>query len=168
MQDTRDCILGYINELSRDNGQVLPKENNAAVIIDGKALKHALSHELRSDFLQLCTSCRSVICCRASPMQKAEVGGRSLCHSSWVLNTTSWSNLPFQIVEYVTKLTGEVTLAIGDGANDVAMIQKAHVGVGISGVEGLQAALASDYTIAQVSDTSNLINETVIVTWAKT
>jgi len=43
-----------------------------------------------------------------------------------------------------------VTLAIGDGANDVAMIQKAHVGVGISGVEGLQAACASDYSIAQV------------------
>lgn len=42
-----------------------------------------------------------------------------------------------------------VTLAIGDGANDVAMIQRAHVGVGISGVEGLQAACASDYSIAQ-------------------
>jgi phospholipid-transporting ATPase len=42
-----------------------------------------------------------------------------------------------------------VTLAIGDGANDVAMIQKAHVGVGISGMEGLQAACASDYSIAQ-------------------
>lgn len=45
-----------------------------------------------------------------------------------------------------------MTLAIGDGANDVAMIQKAHVGVGISGVEGLQAACASDYSIAQVMD----------------
>lgn len=45
-----------------------------------------------------------------------------------------------------------MTLAIGDGANDVAMIQKAHVGVGISGVEGLQAACASDYSIAQVID----------------
>ena len=43
-----------------------------------------------------------------------------------------------------------ITLAIGDGANDVGMIQTAHVGVGISGVEGLQAACASDYAIAQV------------------
>lgn len=50
----------------------------------------------------------------------------------------------------VTTNTKSVTLAIGDGANDVAMIQKAHVGVGISGVEGLQAACASDYSIAQV------------------
>lgn len=55
-----------------------------------------------------------------------------------------------QVVEMVTVMTRSVTLAIGDGANDVAMIQKAHVGVGISGMEGLQAACASDYSIAQV------------------
>lgn len=46
---------------------------------------------------------------------------------------------------------GAITLAIGDGANDVSMIQAAHVGVGISGQEGLQAASASDYAIAQVA-----------------
>lgn len=50
----------------------------------------------------------------------------------------------------VTSHTKSITLAIGDGANDVAMIQKANVGVGISGVEGLQACCASDYAIAQV------------------
>ena len=44
-----------------------------------------------------------------------------------------------------------ITLAIGDGANDVSMIQAAHVGVGISGCEGLQAANSSDYSIAQVN-----------------
>lgn len=49
----------------------------------------------------------------------------------------------------VTTHTNAVTLAIGDGANDVAMIQRANVGVGISGVEGLQAACASDYSIGQ-------------------
>lgn len=94
-------------------------------MVDGKTLKYALSCDLRLEFLKLCVSCKVVICCRVSPMQKAEV------------------------VEYVTKHTKSVTLAIGDGANDVAMIQKAHVGVGISGVEGLQAACASDYSIAQ-------------------
>lgn len=56
-----------------------------------------------------------------------------------------------QVVDLVASNTNNVTLAIGDGANDVAMIQKAHVGVGISGVEGLQAACASDYSIAQVN-----------------
>ena len=55
------------------------------------------------------------------------------------------------MVKLVTSHTKISTLAIGDGANDVGMIQKAHVGVGISGVEGLQSACASDYSIAQVS-----------------
>lgn len=58
-------------------------------------------------------------------------------------------------MELVTIHTKSISLAIGDGANDVAMIQKAHVGVGISGVEGLQASCASDYSIAQVSNEEN-------------
>ena len=52
----------------------------------------------------------------------------------------------------------KVTLAIGDGGNDVSMIQSAHVGVGISGQEGLQAANASDYSIAQVCLKYSIIN----------
>lgn len=54
----------------------------------------------------------------------------------------------------VKKQVKVITLAIGDGANDVGMIQTAHVGVGISGNEGLQAANSSDYSIAQVSTVS--------------
>ncbi|KAJ8973941.1 hypothetical protein NQ317_002445 [Molorchus minor] len=121
LDKVREVILRHCDEL----GENLEKQNEIALIIDGKTLKYALTFELRTDFLKLCISCKVVICCRVSPMQKAEV------------------------VEYVTKYTKSVTLAIGDGANDVAMIQKAHVGVGISGVEGLQAACASDYSIAQ-------------------
>ncbi|XP_075212548.1 ATPase phospholipid transporting 8A1 isoform X3 [Lycorma delicatula] len=118
----RETMLRHCNDLGDALGQ--PK-NNIALVIDGQSLKFALTHELRRDFRTLCISCRSVICCRVSPMQKAEV------------------------VELITSNTNGVTLAIGDGANDVAMIQKAHVGVGISGVEGLQAACASDYSISQ-------------------
>lgn len=69
----------------------------------------------------------SVFLSRVSPLQKSEV------------------------VEMVKKQVKVITLAIGDGANDVGMIQTAHVGVGISGNEGLQAANSSDYSIAQVS-----------------
>ncbi|VDM72978.1 unnamed protein product [Strongylus vulgaris] len=60
----------------------------------------------------------------------------------------------FGITAAVTRLVKAnvcgAVLAIGDGANDVAMLQEADVGVGISGQEGMQAALASDYTITQV------------------
>ncbi|CAL8148755.1 unnamed protein product, partial [Orchesella dallaii] len=125
MDTTEECILNYITQLSAASNGVLPKDNDATVIVDGPTLKFGMDPDLKDDFLKLCCSCRAVIVCRASPMQKAE------------------------IVELVTIRTGAVTLAIGDGANDVAMIQKAHVGVGISGLEGLQASLASDYAIAQ-------------------
>ena len=68
-----------------------------------------------------------MICCRVSPIQKAEV---------------------VQMVQE-SAVGHQISLAIGDGANDVAMIQKADVGVGISGNEGLQAANSSDFAIAQ-------------------
>ncbi|XP_054269311.1 probable phospholipid-transporting ATPase IA isoform X3 [Macrosteles quadrilineatus] len=118
----REVIHRHCSELGEALGKT---NNNLCLVVDGASLKFALTHELRREFLQLCISCKSVICCRVSPMQKAEV------------------------VDLVTSNTDSVTLAIGDGANDVAMIQKAHVGIGISGVEGLQAACASDYSIAQ-------------------
>lgn len=58
-----------------------------------------------------------------------------------------------EIVDMVKKHVKAITLAIGDGANDVGMIQTAHVGVGISGNEGMQATNSSDYSIAQVGRT---------------
>ncbi|XP_030237938.1 probable phospholipid-transporting ATPase IA isoform X6 [Drosophila navojoa] len=118
---TRDAVLRHVGEFKSSS----TKDANVALVIDGKTLKYALTCDLRGDFQELCLMCRVVICCRVSPIQKAEV------------------------VDMVTQSTKAVTLAIGDGANDVAMIQKASVGIGISGVEGLQAACASDYSIAQ-------------------
>ena len=76
--------------------------------------------------LRLGTLCQSVVCCRVSPKQKA---------------------LVVKLVK--DGIPGTMTLAIGDGANDVSMIQAADVGVGISGEEGLQAVNSSDYAIAQ-------------------
>ncbi len=96
-----------------------------ALIIDGKSLTFALDPELDGLFLQLATLCKAVICCRVSPLQKA------------------------MVVKLVKNKLNALTLAIGDGANDVGMIQAAHVGVGISGLEGLQAARSADFAISQ-------------------
>ena len=104
-----------------------------SIVVDGKTLIFALDHSLRKDFIELLSTCSSVICCRVSPLQKAEV------------------------VELVQQHTKSICLAIGDGANDVAMIQKAHVGVGISGNEGLQAANSSDFAIGQFRFLSRLL-----------
>ncbi|KAK8274271.1 hypothetical protein V6Z11_D10G063700 [Gossypium hirsutum] len=96
-----------------------------ALIIDGKTLAYALGDDVKQQFLVLAVQCASVICCRVSPKQKALV------------------------TRLVKEGTGKTTLAIGDGANDVGMIKEADIGVGISGVEGMQAVMASDFSIAQ-------------------
>ena len=97
-----------------------------ALIIDGKSLGFALEEDLKLTFLELALLCKAVVCCRVSPIQKA---------------------LVVKLVK--DNVEESVTLAIGDGANDVSMIQSAQVGVGISGLEGLQAARNADFSISQ-------------------
>jgi phospholipid-transporting ATPase len=101
------------------------ENDTLALIIDGKSLAFALEKDLERLFLDLALMCKAVICCRVSPLQKADV------------------------VRLVKRNLKKLLLAIGDGANDVSMIQAAHVGVGISGLEGLQAARSADVSIAQ-------------------
>ncbi|NWU72234.1 AT8B3 ATPase, partial [Pterocles burchelli] len=84
-------------------------------------------------FVDLATSCQAVICCRVTPKQKA------------------------LIVQLVKKHKKVITLAIGDGANDVNMIKTADIGVGISGLEGMQAVQCSDYALAQFSYLQRLL-----------
>uniref|UniRef100_A0A8C1NDY9 Phospholipid-transporting ATPase n=1 Tax=Cyprinus carpio TaxID=7962 RepID=A0A8C1NDY9_CYPCA len=86
---------------------------------------HALEADLEQILVDVACLCKTVICCRVTPLQKALV------------------------VELIKRHKRAVTLAIGDGANDVSMIKTAHIGVGISGQEGMQAVLASDYSFAQ-------------------
>ncbi|KAI1827754.1 phospholipid-translocating P-type ATPase [Xylaria intraflava] len=101
--------------------------SHSVLVIDGHTLGVVEADKLLTGlFFELAVRIDSVICCRASPRQKATlVKGIRDAQASCV------------------------TLAIGDGANDIAMIQAAHVGIGISGREGLQAARAADYSIAQ-------------------
>ena len=96
-----------------------------ALVINGHSLVHALTPDMELAFLGVAEHCTAVICCRVTPLQKALV------------------------VELIKKYKEAVCLAIGDGANDVSMIKAADIGVGISGQEGMQAVLASDYSIAQ-------------------
>lgn len=101
-------------------------ESSLALIIDGHSLAYALEPDLEDLFIELGSRCKAVICCRVSPLQKA---------------------LVVKMVK--RKKKNSLLLAIGDGANDVSMIQAAHVGVGISGMEGMQAARSADISIGQ-------------------
>lgn len=96
-------------------------------VVHGRSIRETVTESYLDELVSLMLKCRAVICCRMAPMQKAE------------------------IVELVQGFGAgdHIVLTIGDGANDVPMIQAANVGVGITGREGMQAASASDYSIGQ-------------------
>ncbi|KAK5708004.1 drs2 neo1 protein [Elasticomyces elasticus] len=100
---------------------------HSVLVIDGHTLSQVdADPTLKQVFYDLIPFLDSVICCRASPSQKAGI-----------------------VKAIRARIPSALTLAIGDGANDIAMIQSCHVGVGISGREGLQAARVADYSISQ-------------------
>ncbi|KAK3153697.1 hypothetical protein QOZ80_2BG0179880 [Eleusine coracana subsp. coracana] len=132
IKDTVKQKLKSFHEEAQHSLSSMP-ERKLALIIDGRCLMYALDPTLRVDLLGLSLICNSVVCCRVSPLQKA------------------------QVTSLVKKGARKITLSIGDGANDVSMIQAAHVGIGISGQEGMQAVMASDFAIAQFRFLTDLL-----------
>ncbi|XP_061482643.1 phospholipid-transporting ATPase IH isoform X3 [Rhineura floridana] len=125
-------ILRHSGSLTRDTFSGLSAEmQDYGLIIDGAALSLIMkpredgsSGNYREIFLEICRNCSAVLCCRMAPLQKAQI-----------VKLIKWSK------------EHPITLAIGDGANDVSMILEAHVGIGVIGKEGRQAARNSDYAI---------------------
>uniref|UniRef100_A0A4W3I3M0 Phospholipid-transporting ATPase n=1 Tax=Callorhinchus milii TaxID=7868 RepID=A0A4W3I3M0_CALMI len=117
--------LGFnVNFLPSSSVTEPTTQGHLGLVIDGKTLEFALHESLQDRFLELAEQCRAVICCRSAPLQKSRV------------------------VQLVRDKLKVMTLAIGDGANDVSMIQVADIGIGISGQEGMQAAVSSDFAIS--------------------
>ena len=107
----------YIHKKSLQNS-----EDKAALVVDGQTLKYILT-ELSDLFLDLARSSSTVLACRVTPLQKGN------------------------LVKLVKESLRVLVLAIGDGANDVSMLQMANIGVGISGQEGRQAVMAADFAL---------------------
>ncbi|KFO79234.1 putative phospholipid-transporting ATPase VB [Cuculus canorus] len=103
------------------------------LVIDGRTLNIIFQGGLEEKFLLLTKHCRSVLCCRSTPLQKS------------------------MVVKLVRRQLKAMTLSIGDGANDVSMIQAADVGIGISGQEGMQAVMASDFAISRFKHLKKLL-----------
>ncbi|KAA1087260.1 hypothetical protein PGT21_027380 [Puccinia graminis f. sp. tritici] len=123
-----DDLASIVGE---DNGR---RAGGYGLVIDGGSLNYALEEPFtREALLELATRCAAVVCCRTSPKQKAE------------------------IVRLVKEGIGAQNLAIGDGANDVSMIQTADIRVGVSGEEGMQAVNSSDYAITKFRFLSKLL-----------
>eukprot|EP00923_Selenidium_pygospionis_P008108 GHVN01013740.1.p1 GENE.GHVN01013740.1~~GHVN01013740.1.p1 ORF type:complete len:1361 (-),score=207.02 GHVN01013740.1:83-4165(-) len=106
--------------------------SNTVLVVDGGVLAICLKHH-PLQFVDVACRSPSVICCRCSPTQKA------------------------QVVKLIREETGQRCCAIGDGGNDVSMLLAADVGVGIVGKEGLQASLAADFSVLQFSFLKRLL-----------
>ncbi|KAF3812689.1 hypothetical protein GH733_019491, partial [Mirounga leonina] len=137
----RKKLLHDFPRSSRSLKKAWTEHQEYGLIIDGSTLSLILnssqdssSNNYKSIFLQICMKCTAVLCCRMAPLQKA------------------------QIVRMVKNLKGSpITLSIGDGANDVSMILESHVGIGIKGKEGRQAARNSDYAVPKFKHLKKLL-----------
>uniref|UniRef100_H3A6R4 Phospholipid-transporting ATPase n=1 Tax=Latimeria chalumnae TaxID=7897 RepID=H3A6R4_LATCH len=108
------------------------RKHDCALVISGDSLEVCLKY-YEHEFVELACQCPAVVCCRCSPTQKA------------------------QIVKLLQQHTGKRTCAIGDGGNDVSMIQAADCGIGIVGKEGKQASLAADFSVTQFKHIGRLL-----------
>uniref|UniRef100_A0A3P9QAL7 Phospholipid-transporting ATPase n=1 Tax=Poecilia reticulata TaxID=8081 RepID=A0A3P9QAL7_POERE len=108
------------------------RKHDCALVISGDSLEVCLKY-YEYEFMELACQCPAVVCCRCTPTQKA------------------------QIVRLLQERTGKLTCAVGDGGNDVSMIQEADCGVGVEGKEGKQASLASDFSVTQFKHLGRLL-----------
>ncbi len=108
------------------------RKQDAALVIKGESLDVCLEY-YEHEFMELVAACPAVVCCRCSPEQKA------------------------QVVRLIQHHTGKRTAAIGDGGNDVSMIQAACAGIGLVGKEGMQASLAADFSLTQFHHVARLL-----------
>ena len=137
-EECEQVILDFAKEFHKFKGEMnsmeyntrnrnIPHSNKFGILIDEKALRTLNdSTEVQSIFLDIAKEASSVICCRVSPIQKS------------------------QVVKMMKNYDKEgITLAIGDGGNDVSMIMEAHIGIGIYGEEGMRAVQSGDYAIGE-------------------
>jgi magnesium-transporting ATPase (P-type) len=122
-------ILGNFDFFTKSQAEDIENRDismmNFGLIVEGSAISLCLEDDIGEIFWECLKKSRSIVCCRCAPIQKS------------------------QVVHFIKKKSNQVTLAIGDGGNDVNMIKAANVGVGIFGKEGYQAAFNSDYAVSQ-------------------
>ena len=133
-EEQEEVILKFVKEYKHfqggiENGHMKENANKLkfGILVDEKALLTITNNEeIAKIFLEVAKEAVAVICCRVSPLQKSQV---------------------VKLMKNFDK--SKITLAIGDGGNDVSMIMEAHIGIGIYGEEGLRAAQSSDYAIGE-------------------
>ena len=132
IEEQEQVIINFIKEYNKflgnfENAYLNISKISFGILIDEKALLSITENsKIEKEFLNVAKNAVAVICCRVSPLQKSQV---------------------VKMMKNFDKT--KITLAIGDGGNDVSMIMEAHIGIGIFGEEGLRAAQSSDYAIGE-------------------
>ena len=126
-----NCLVKKLDEALALCAQSQAQSNECVVVIDTYFLSSIVDNQQGDKFLALAKECKSVVAARVSPDQKGEIVRMVRAEAVKLKNDAL------------------VTLAVGDGANDVTMIKEAHIGIGIDGLEGKQAVNSSDYAIGQ-------------------
>ena len=117
------------------NEQLMKLKKRRAIVVQNEALAYISNDDrFRQNFIRISKTCEAVICCRVSPKQKADVVRMIKKHDKSL-----------------------ITMAVGDGNNDVSMINEAHVGIGLFGNEGMRAVQASDFAIPEFQQLWRLI-----------
>ena len=135
-EESIQVILDFAKEYNSFKGEYNSLQiPQFGILIDEKALLTINEDiDIQKIFLSIAKDANSVICCRVSPLQKAQV---------------------VKMIKNYDK--NGITLAVGDGGNDVSMIMEAHIGVGIYGEEGMRAVQSSDYALGEFQFLSQLL-----------
>ena len=135
LRNKNDVVIVCSTSGIQKNEQLIKQNQRRVMIVQNEALVTISSNlEFRRNFIKISKTCEAVICCRVSPKQKADV-----------VRMIKKNDLSL------------LTMAVGDGNNDVSMINEAHVGIGLYGNEGLRAVQASDFAIPEFKQLWDLI-----------
>uniref|UniRef100_A0AC35TSQ4 Phospholipid-transporting ATPase n=1 Tax=Rhabditophanes sp. KR3021 TaxID=114890 RepID=A0AC35TSQ4_9BILA len=128
-------VFGNVQDRTEAHNELtaLRRKSDVALVMTGASLNVCLQY-YEAELAELVCNCIAVVCCRCSPEQKAQI-----------VNLLKKYKEPLRIA------------AIGDGGNDVSMIQAAHAGIGIDANEGKQASLAADFSITQFKHVCRLL-----------
>ena len=133
-QTRQDLLRNLLDKIDRTCGGRSSADIEPALVIDGASTQVCLSNPMEKELLcELMAKCKTAICNRMTPKQKAAM------------------------VRLLKEDFKRVSLAVGDGANDVSMIREANVGVGIRGKEGLQAVNSADFALSQFKHLRKLL-----------
>ncbi|KAJ2942708.1 hypothetical protein O0L34_g2178 [Tuta absoluta] len=128
-EESLQAHLAECNSIARETSY-----RDMTLVVDGTSMSQILDTKYVPIFVDISLKCNAVLCCRLSPIQKAEI-------------VKIIKNSPEH----------PVTAAMGDGANDISMIQEAHVGIGIFGREGHQAARSADFAFTKFSSIKKVL-----------